>query len=301
MSINTQPQVTEDVISAAVRGSIVIPAHNEALVIERCLEALFSGVEHGVLDVVVVANGCTDDTAEQVRRHAAATSHGVRVIELGPASKAQALRAAAQLSLRAPIIYVDADVVLPGAVALELLALLAVDEPRVAWAHMDVDTAAASPVVRGYYRTWTKLPYVQDSAVGSGVFAVNAAGAQRVGVLPDVINDDGYVRRCFSAEETLAAQGSFRITAPRSTSALVARRARIANGNAQLDRELGDDEAGTSIATLRAVVQRGDAGRRDVACFLGVTVAARALGRVRTLRGRAATWSQDRSSREQSA
>ncbi len=281
------------------RGSVVIPAHNEGEVIERCLDALFSGIDDGTLDVVVVANGCVDDTVDRVRRHAQRTSHGVRVIELAAASKAQALRAAAELPMPYPRVYLDADVVLPGPVVLELLSLLEVDEPRVAWAHMDVDTRGASPIVRGYYRTWTKLPYVASSAVGSGVFAVNAAGSQRVGVLPDVINDDGYVRRCFTAEETLAAQGSFRITAPLSTRALVARRARIANGNAQLDRALGEDSAGTSVTTLRDVVRRGDASRRDVACFLGVTVAARVLGRVRTMRGRAATWSQDRSSREQ--
>ena len=44
--------------------SIVIAAYNEAAVIGRCLDALLAGAAPGEFDVTVVANGCTDDTAE---------------------------------------------------------------------------------------------------------------------------------------------------------------------------------------------------------------------------------------------
>ena len=39
--------------------SIVIPAHNEANVIQRILSALTDGADDGELDIVVVCNGCT--------------------------------------------------------------------------------------------------------------------------------------------------------------------------------------------------------------------------------------------------
>lgn len=67
--------------------SVVIAAHNEAAVLGRCLDALLADGGHG-LDVTVVANGCTDRTAEVAR-----TRPGMRVIELAEASKPAALNA----------------------------------------------------------------------------------------------------------------------------------------------------------------------------------------------------------------
>ncbi|MFD0748037.1 glycosyltransferase [Phytohabitans flavus] len=66
--------------------SVVIAAHNESAVISRCLSALREGGAD--LDITVVTNGCTDDTAEVARQHA-----GVRVVELAEAGKAGALNA----------------------------------------------------------------------------------------------------------------------------------------------------------------------------------------------------------------
>nr|BFE85750.1 hypothetical protein GCM10020093_083510 [Planobispora longispora] len=54
-------------VSAAIpahSASVVIPAHNEEGVLRRCLDGLLAGTEPGELDVVVVANACTDRTAD---------------------------------------------------------------------------------------------------------------------------------------------------------------------------------------------------------------------------------------------
>ena len=56
-------------------ASVVIPAHNEEAVLGRCLRVLLAGSTPGELDVVVVANACTDRTAEIAREA------GVRVVE----------------------------------------------------------------------------------------------------------------------------------------------------------------------------------------------------------------------------
>ena len=59
-------------------ASVVIPAHNEQASILATLARLSTGLEGEVLDVVVVCNGCTDRTAEVVRR----TYPDVRVLEI---------------------------------------------------------------------------------------------------------------------------------------------------------------------------------------------------------------------------
>ncbi|MDQ3485260.1 MAG: glycosyltransferase, partial [Actinomycetota bacterium] len=76
--------------AAVAPASIAISAHDESGVIGRCLRSL---LRHGAIDdveVVVVANGCRDDTAERARDFADRIP-GLTVVELGPAGKIGAL------------------------------------------------------------------------------------------------------------------------------------------------------------------------------------------------------------------
>ena len=100
-------------------ASIIIPAHNEGAVIDRTLTALDPLVAAGTAEVIVVPNGCTDDTAERARAHA-----GVRVVELAEGSKAAALNAGDAHASRWPRLYLDADIeVSPDALAQAVRAL----------------------------------------------------------------------------------------------------------------------------------------------------------------------------------
>ena len=95
--------------------SIVVPAHNEAQVVGRLLRRILSPAgpddpdgqdgQDG-LDVVVVANGCTDGTAEV----AASFGPPVRVVSIPVASKLQALAEGNRAATGFPRLYVDADV-----------------------------------------------------------------------------------------------------------------------------------------------------------------------------------------------
>src|SRR3954453_15859872 len=60
-----------------LRFLVLIPAHNEALVIDRCLESICADLGAGDA-VLVVADRCTDSTAEIARRF------GARVLERAP-------------------------------------------------------------------------------------------------------------------------------------------------------------------------------------------------------------------------
>src|SRR3954467_3664021 len=85
------------------RASIVIPAHDEGAVLGRLLDGIAPlGDDH---DVLVVANGCTDDTADVVRARS-----WCRLVEIAEASKIAALNAGDAAARTFPRIYLDADV-----------------------------------------------------------------------------------------------------------------------------------------------------------------------------------------------
>ncbi|MFD0821455.1 glycosyltransferase family 2 protein, partial [Micromonospora zhanjiangensis] len=105
-------------------ASVVIPAHNEAALLGRCLARLLADATPGEFEVIVAANGCTDDTALVAR-----TVPGVDVVEIPVASKAAALNAADEVAAAFPRIYLDADVELTTAGARALAAALTDTRP----------------------------------------------------------------------------------------------------------------------------------------------------------------------------
>src|SRR4051812_16230142 len=86
--------------------SIIIPAHNEAAVVARTLNSILANKLDRPLQIIVVANGCTDETAEVVRRF----NDTVELVETPVGSKTHALNLGdrvAKYDLRA---YLDADI-----------------------------------------------------------------------------------------------------------------------------------------------------------------------------------------------
>lgn len=179
---------------------MIVPAHDEADYIGPCLNALFaSALEGALMQVIVVANGCKDATAEIARRHARA-GHDLTVIELAEGGKLGALErgdAAAQHGTR---IYLDADVIVsPGLIA-SLVDALDLSAPRYG-SGRPVVAPARSKLTRAYARFWQTLPFVTGDVPGFGFFAVNAAGRARWGTWPQIISDDTFVRLNFAPDE----------------------------------------------------------------------------------------------------
>src|SRR5512142_3102283 len=98
---------------ASPTAGVVIPAHNEAAVIGRCLTRLLADAQPGEFEVVVACNGCTDDTASV----ASDAAPGVRVLRLDKASKSLALQAGDDAASVLPRLYLDADIELDTASA----------------------------------------------------------------------------------------------------------------------------------------------------------------------------------------
>src|SRR3954451_5036975 len=67
--------------------SVVIAAHNEGAVIEATLRSVLNNKLDRPLQVIVVANGCSDDTAEKARKFGDA----VEVIETPVGNKINAI------------------------------------------------------------------------------------------------------------------------------------------------------------------------------------------------------------------
>ena len=273
--------------------SVVIPAHDESSVIAECLTSLAEGHDACAPEVIVVANGCRDDTAV-----VAGTFAGTTVVELAKASKVAALNAGDAVARAWPRIYVDADVRLSGAALHQLTEVLDTDRSTVAAPAPRFDVSASSRLVRAFYRVFAALPYASEHLVGLGVYGLSRAGRARFAAFPDVTADDLYVQRLFSPADRAVVAGSFTITAPRHLAALVAVRTRIARGNTELRAAHTGLGASTSGATARALVSM--ALRRpwtvpDIAVYAAVTVLARARASAR--RGVAQRWERDATSR----
>lgn len=270
--------------------SVVIPAKDEAGVIGRCL-GFASALLPGEAEVVVVANGCLDGTAEE-----AARAPHVRVLELVQGGKSAALNAGDEAVTVFPRVYLDADVVVTADTLRRLAGLLTDDPaPAVAAPQPEFVTEGRPLAVRQFFAAFQRLPYVQSDLAGLGVYALNATGRARFGRFPDITADDLYVQRQFIPQEVRVLPGAtFQIQVPRTLADLVKVRTRIAVGNAEL---AATDPAGsrTSHSTARALVQLGVRDPRLLPATL-VYACVTVVGRARARRSTSA-WERDASTR----
>lgn len=213
-------------------ASIIIPAYNEATVINRCLSAIFSGKGPSQFEVIVSCNGCDDNTADVAR----AFPRHVKVLETEIASKPLALNMADKVATCFPRVYLDADLVVSGIDILLLIQALTHHKKIAACGHMAVNANASSFWVRAFYNIWPLSPYHDEGKFG-GVFALSKAGHKRLGEFPHVINDDEFVRRLFNrGEYAHVNECIFQLFAPRNLQDLVKIRSRVIRGNRELEK-----------------------------------------------------------------
>ena len=297
-------------MARAALGSVVVPAYNEQAVIARCLRPLAPLVADGSLELVVVCNGCTDETAGIARSIA-----GVRVVELPVGAKPAALRAGELAVAALPRIYLDADVVLSAEAAVAVLVRLrtpvagAASDTSAAQNGSDGGVCAARPPVRfatdgcawpvrRYYRARARIPAVLGSLWGAGVYALSAAGRGRFVEFPDVVADDLWVDQLFAPEEVeIVACGPVTVTAPRRTMDLLAVLSRTYRGKAEHHRRGRQEARETSSQTmrdLRRLARQGPDALVDAAVYTTMAAVGRLWSRARRRTG----WERDESSRQ---
>ncbi|GAB2457984.1 GT2 family glycosyltransferase [Conyzicola lurida] len=273
-----------DLPDRGVLGAVIIPAHNESAVLRRTLAPLASLAASDRLEVIVVCNGCRDNTAAIAREF-----RGVRVVETARPSKAAALNRGDRLARFWPRLYLDADVELhPGAIAavfaeLESGAVLAA---RPAFRY---DTTGASAPVRAYYRARTRLPSTSGALWGAGAYALGRRGHERLGEFPELTADDLVVDALFGAHEKRVVETEpVRVRTPRRLDGLLAILRRQRRGNRETT------APSTTRSTLRelAASVRGPLSAVDAAAYAALTLAGRTARS-----GSAAAWDRDESSR----
>lgn len=276
--------------------SVVIPAHNEENVIGPALSALQDAAA-GELDIVVVANGCTDATVERAR----AQGRGVRVIEIDEASKIAALNTGSDRTHTFPVAFVDADVTVSGETLVELARRLDASPDTLVAAPAMVVLPSSSWLVRQHYRVWELTDYRSQGHIGSGVYLLSEGGRARFDRFPDLIADDLYVQRLFGPGERLTPTDlTFVVRAPGSIAALIRRNTRIAAGNRQLAVAFPDLAPPTGGAGASALLRR--AARRPglwagVVVYSSVYLTSRRRAKALERRQSTIPWARDETTR----
>lgn len=192
--------------------SVIIPAHNEADWIGACLGSVLaefappSGAE-----IIVVANGCTDETVNLSRsfeQRAKTHNWSLIVLDLPGLGKPAALNAGDAAASGDMRMYLDADVVVETGLVGAIVDALTTDAPRYATGRPRI-SHARSVVTRAYASFWRNLPFARGKAPGFGLFAVNASGRGRWGAYPQLISDDTYVRLLFGPHERVEVAFSY--------------------------------------------------------------------------------------------
>jgi glycosyltransferase involved in cell wall biosynthesis len=270
--------------------SVVIPAHDE----ERVLPRLLEGLADDRLEVIVVANGCRDATADVAR------AAGVRVVEVAEGSKVVALNAGDAAATVFPRAYVDADIEVDAAALLAVAERLRRGPELVASPRLRLDLSDATWPVRAYYAVWELSSFRRRGHIGSGIYALSADGRARFAEFPAVIGDDRFVQGRFApAERATVDEAEFVVRPPRTVGALLARGARIAAGNRELQR-LGlaghAPTRGSSFGELLAVVARRPTLWGAFLIYVAIQLRTAALAE-RKLRADDRLWDRDETSR----
>jgi glycosyltransferase involved in cell wall biosynthesis len=276
------------------RATILIPAHNEAMVIGRTLLHLSRGLPFGAFRIVVIANGCIRQHRGEGPLSAAADA---TVLETATAGKCQALNLGYAAADRGkPVICLDADL---DVTAESLLALIQPVENGIAKAacgQMDVRTDGAAATVRAYYRGWRTNPYFDRGKFG-GLFALSPAAARRIFPLPAITADDEYVRRSFEPSQIAFVPGCrFMARAPATLASLVRVRRRSLRGAREVARMgKASPERGSAGAMVRRAL-RSPAEALPIAFFLLVTLWVR-LSLIIDRRSAKGRWERDLTTR----
>lgn len=281
--------------------SVIIPAHNEEAVIERCLRSIYSGANtDNNPEVIVAANGCTDQTVARAR----AAAPNALILDIQQPSKAGAINQASSVASHFPRLIMDADIEASFDTLAATADVLRQGRTLAASPLMKLNLAQCSRAVRSYYKVWLTLPYAANGLIGGGVYGLSQEGWERVAPLPDIIGDDLYVRTRFAQSERANISHTtdghaigVTMTPPTTLSELIKIEARRRMGKHEVDRHYPTPQSGNinSWRDLFGSLSKG-ANLLDLAIYITVKMTAYARFKFNLVRGKR-EWARDASSR----
>ena len=193
--------------------SVIIPANNEEGYIGTCLDLILqsTGLDDAAVQVIVVANGCSDGTVAEARAlisRYADKGWQLDVMDLAQGGKVHALNACDAFVAHDKRVYIDADIHVSPELIGQLARALDRSRPTYAGGRPGI-RKARSFISERYARFWEKLPFMASGVPGCGVYGVNAAGRSRWDTIPEVIADDSFVRYHFAPEEMLGVPATY--------------------------------------------------------------------------------------------
>ncbi|MGH1577975.1 glycosyltransferase family 2 protein [Planktotalea sp.] len=245
--------------------SLILPANNEASHITSCLDAVLNSFplpNEARAEIIVIPNGCNDDTAEIARsfgKRAQEKGWLLNVIELERGSKLVALNAADQVAVGEILVYLDADVIVSPDLLRQTVSALSEAKPAYASGKVQL-SATKNWATRAYGRFYLQTPFMKQPAPGCGFFAMNRAGRTRWQEWPSIISDDTFARLSFSAEERQEVDANYEWPLVDGIRNLIQVRRRQNAGVAELEAkypklfENDSKERFTPAAVLKAVV-----------------------------------------------
>ncbi len=292
--------------------SILVPAHNEAENIQTLLESILQQelTTARVVEVVVVASGCTDDTAELARAMARGRP-GMQVhVQERRAGKVAAINE--YLKMRDPrahvVVSCSADLRLAPDVVQKVVDKFTAN-PKIGMVGAKVvpDNDASQTMGKVVQLLWAMHHEVALEHPKMGeLIAFRADLIERVSELSvvdeasveDIVRSKGY-ELGYVADAVVTNHG------PEKLGEYFEQRRRIARGHYWLEFAFGYEvstlDRGVLLRVAKKMYDAEDAhGRRALAVAVGVEVAARAAGFIdaRILGGKHRTWTQLRSTKK---
>lgn len=214
-------------------ATVIIPAHNEASVIEDCLDSIVN--QQGIDHIIVPCNGCTDNTVDIVTNK----YPSVVCLDIATPSKTNALNVAEEkakeLGISFPIFYIDADTRLSNNAIQHITESMQDSNIQLSAPTPNIDTSKSSWLVKTYYKVWINLPYIKEGVIATCSFIVSEEGRQRFDKFADVIGDDGFIRCHFKNKEISNIEGThIYIRAPKDIFSLIKIKTRARLGNMEL-------------------------------------------------------------------
>lgn len=161
--------------------TIIVPTKNEEATIDGCVQSVAWAVADGQAELIVIDNFSTDETA------AVAERAGARVVCHGPERSAQRNRGALQEAAGEYLLFLDADMRMPKATLMEILAAIGRPDGPDA---MYVREAIKAPGVWGCVRNFERSFY--DGTCIDGLRVIRRSVFAQVG---------GFDERMFAGED----------------------------------------------------------------------------------------------------